>query len=432
MKKGIISLLVTLSCVAFIFNPTQSRDVKLNVPASKIRVSGWLSSPSEEAILKKTIDEFEKDNPDIKIIYEPISGNYDEKIKIMLAENNAPDLFYMADLFAQDKIRQDIVIPLDEFIKKDNFDIKDFYHILLEPFKFEDKIYGLPKDFATYALFINVDLFKKSGLDPNKPPETWEELENYAKILTKDTNADGKPDEYGIVFENSFSVLMTFILQAKSYWLNTKNTESNVLDDNFIKAVDFYVGLYKKGYAKDARDIAGISNSGNVFSQGNVGMVITGTWVATFLDENYPNFNYKIHELPRMKKGSQRGTVVTTVAWVISRDSKDRNLAWQFLKYITGKKGMFLWTSTGIAIPSRKSVVNSNPIFSSKNSTRSIFVKSLEYAKFVGPLDYDINAIMQNKLNEITLGNRDSRQAMEETKVLIDAIIKAKSLQYER
>jgi len=55
---------------------------------------------------------------------------------------------------------------------------------LWEAVTYQDKRYGIPWYTDARLLMYNYDLFEKAGLDPKKPPQTWEELRAYAKKIT--------------------------------------------------------------------------------------------------------------------------------------------------------------------------------------------------------------------------------------------------------
>jgi multiple sugar transport system substrate-binding protein len=115
-------------------------------------------------------------------------------IKTRLVGEAAPDVFYLDALEAPFLMSQDVSEPLDSYIKPE-FELADFAEALLNTFKYNNSIYGLPKDYSTLALFYNKKAFTNTGLEA--PPTTWEELRSYAKKLTKDTNNDGIIDQYG-------------------------------------------------------------------------------------------------------------------------------------------------------------------------------------------------------------------------------------------
>lgn len=66
--------------------------------------------------------------------------------------------------------------------------------------EYQGKHYFVPHIVQPYIFLWNKKLFKDAGLDPNRPPRSWDELLSYAQKLTKDTNGDGNIDQWGFVF----------------------------------------------------------------------------------------------------------------------------------------------------------------------------------------------------------------------------------------
>ncbi|MCK7528621.1 MAG: extracellular solute-binding protein [Ignavibacteriales bacterium] len=62
------------------------------------------------------------------------------------------------------------------FIKRDSFDSTIFFSALWNEMRFKDNIYALPLYSNSYAFFYNKKLFREAGLDPEKPPKTWNEV----------------------------------------------------------------------------------------------------------------------------------------------------------------------------------------------------------------------------------------------------------------
>ena len=71
----------------------------------------------------------------------------------MLGTHTAPDVFFLKGLVAPSYMSFDILAPLDEYAQPD--DLKDFFPPLLDAFKRNGKLYGLPKDFNPYVLFYS-------------------------------------------------------------------------------------------------------------------------------------------------------------------------------------------------------------------------------------------------------------------------------------
>src|SRR5919199_1091681 len=129
-----------------------------------ITLSGWQSNPNEKQLLEQVLDQFEVQHPNIKVKHETINDQYMDVIKTRLIGNAAPDVFYLDALEAPFLMSQAVLEPLDSYITSD-FDISDFEDTLLNSFKYQNHIYGLPKDYSTLALFYNTTAFAEAGLN---------------------------------------------------------------------------------------------------------------------------------------------------------------------------------------------------------------------------------------------------------------------------
>ena len=131
----------------------------------------------------------------IKFVYEVREGDIGTDIDVAMAAGNAPELFETSNrAYAQDGklLALDDVEGGQEIIDK----YKDKFTL---GWKVDGKIYSIPFSASTRGLIYNKDMFKEAGLvDENgepTPPKTWDELVEYAKILT-----DKSSDKYGIIF----------------------------------------------------------------------------------------------------------------------------------------------------------------------------------------------------------------------------------------
>ncbi len=336
-----------------------------------IRFSSWQSSPSEKRLTDSLLHCFAKKYPEYKVKFELIPGNYSEKIQLMLGTHTAPQVFYVKDFVAPSYLRYDVLQPLNEYIDKDtSFDIDDFYPQFLDAFTKNGKIYGLPKDFGCFVLFYNTDMFKAAGI--NDPPKDWAELEEFSRKLTKDANSDGKIEQYGIVVEPSIDKLMPFVFQNMGGFQD-KDGNLTLNTPEFQGALEYYYGLYKNNIATIPTDVS-MNNTEEVFGRKRAAMVISGGWFVPQLKDQYTDVNYKVAFLP---KGKQMATIAFTVAYSSPKENSLKEETWKLLSYLTGKEGMKAWTSTGIAMPTRKSV-----------AAQLDYIKHPEYKYFMGSVDF--------------------------------------------
>ena len=337
------------------------------------RYTSWQSSQTEEKIIRKSLEDFGQAFPEVAYQFQPIPGNYTEKLQLMLGTGKAPDLFWLKGDTSPAYMSFDVLEPLDPFLDEDEgFELNDFFPVFRDAFKYKGKNYGVAKDFNAYVLFYNKKMFADAGLDT--VPTTWQELYDFSKKLTKDTDGDGKVDQYGFVIEPSIDIVMPFAYQNGGE-IVSDDGEIKIGEPEFIEATEFMMSMYRDGIATNPPDV-GAGWMGDVFSRKQCAMTISGAWLIPYLRDNAPDMEYGVVELPRGKK---RATLAFSVAMVIPKQSKHKEDAWKLLSYLNGKEGMSTWTEGGIALPTRKSVAEQNGFYN--DSIYNVFMKSVDYAK---------------------------------------------------
>ncbi|GAB6007024.1 ABC transporter substrate-binding protein [Geobacillus vulcani] len=309
----------------------------------EVTLAGWGGNPTEQKLLKQTLDDFEKKYPNIKVKYEVIADQYMDVIKTRLAGGQGPDVFYLDAFEAPALIETGALEPLDKYVT-DDFDINDFEKPMLDAFKGKDgKIYGFPKDYSTLALFYNKKMFEEAGVEV---PKTWDELREVAKKLTKGKQVYG----FGVAPELA---RLYYIAESKGGKVVTDN-KASFADPKVVEALQPIVDMHLKDKSAAQPNEVGATWGGEMFGQGKAAMVIEGNWAIPFLQETFPNLEFGTAEIPTIN--GKKTTMAYTVAYVMNKDSKKKEAAWKLIEYLTGKEGMKTWTSKGYALPTRKSV----------------------------------------------------------------------------
>jgi multiple sugar transport system substrate-binding protein len=124
-----------------------------------------LWDPHEQVGYQQSIDEFEKLHPDIKVDIENIPyGSYQQKITAEFITGGAPDLFWVNTPWLGSFIKNGMLTDLTPLIQRDHVDMSQYYPQLIAMHSRNGKIYGLPKDWDTIALYYNKNYFKKLNL----------------------------------------------------------------------------------------------------------------------------------------------------------------------------------------------------------------------------------------------------------------------------
>ncbi len=147
----------------------------------------WYGATQEErAAYDRMISQFERENPSIKVKAILVPQKYVERKLILAAAGGVPpDVVRFYAHLGGELMSRGGLEPLDELVRRYRVDLKDFYPVGIEQNTYQGKLYGMPWILSPYALFYNKKLFRQAGLDPNKPPTTWGELEEDAMKLTR-------------------------------------------------------------------------------------------------------------------------------------------------------------------------------------------------------------------------------------------------------
>ncbi|HEY5791248.1 MAG TPA: ABC transporter substrate-binding protein [Gammaproteobacteria bacterium] len=140
-------------------------------------------------IVDGLVADFMKENPDInvKAIY---AGNYnDARIKALAAlkSGQPAQLSVMFSIDIYELIEQDAIVAFDDIVQTDadRAWLNGFFPSLMENGKTAGKTWGIPFQRSTIVMYYNKDAFREAGLDPEKPPATWDELVAAGKKLVK-------------------------------------------------------------------------------------------------------------------------------------------------------------------------------------------------------------------------------------------------------
>ena len=340
--------------------------VSLSFSVTTITISGWPGNPDEEAAIKAAVDEFNATHKDIQVDWEPIPGNYLETLKTRISAGTAPDIFYVDVYFFEELAGKNILLPLDLFIKKDNFNLNAYFEPLVNAFKYNERVYGIAKDFSTLAFFFNKEIFDKYGVPYPTSEDTWFDLLDKALQLKR------KGFETPLVLAADFNRVIPFILGTGGSLVDENlNTDLDTPASRF--GIKFYVDMVTKYKVAVEPQEVGAGWIGEALGKEKVAMAMTGPWTIGFLKGSYPDVFKKIGvvEMPSLIR---KVTMVYTVSWSINRNTPHKNEAWEVLKFLV-TRGQEIFVERAGVLASRKDIAakDTDPI-------KVPFYKGAEYA----------------------------------------------------
>jgi len=342
MKRSVIRVLVGLALAVAVMGGTVAHAaVELNM-YYPVAVGGPITK-----VIDDMIAEFEKANPDIKVkaVY---AGNYDDTRVKALAAVKANQPVQLSVLFSIDVfelIDQDVIVPFDDFATsaEDKQWLASFYPALMANSIVKGKTWGIPFQRSTIVLYHNKDIFKEVGLDPNKPPATWDEMVAAAQKLTK-KDASGNVTRWGVQIPSTgyaYWMFQALCIQNGQELMNQDGNKTNFDHPDVVEALQFWRDLAAKH--KVMPD--GTIDWGTLrqkFLEGATAMMWHTTGNLTAVKEG-AKFDFGVSMLPAKKR---RGSPTGGGNFYIFKKAspEERKAALKFIKFMTAPELTARWS----------------------------------------------------------------------------------------
>jgi multiple sugar transport system substrate-binding protein len=357
--------------------PTASQPAAGNAPV-QITYMEW-GDPAELDVWKAIVSDFEAANPNIKVDVQVSDWeSYWTKLKTLLAANTPPDVFAMDAPLFLDYQSRGVLLNLQPLIDKNPGMLDGLYPNTLTAYQSPDGYFGLPRDFQTIVVFYNKDMFDNAGVPYPKPDWTYDDLRATAKALTKDTNGDGKIDQFGYVIDPwDFEPGMSEVIWAYGGDLISADHTKTLMGEP--KARQAFQFLHDMMFVDKSIPDPNTSSQygGDLFLSGNAAMIAMGHWAVPSYSE--ANFKWDVVQMPKGPAG--QATSVNSAGFVVGKDSKHPEEAFAFIKFVESAAGQTRLAQMGFACPVLKSVAESDAFL--KQSTpinQQIFIDSLAFA----------------------------------------------------
>jgi len=337
----------------------------------------------EEAFINKALEEeFYPNNPNIKVEIETVPfGELDKKIVTAHTGGVIYDIIFTNHPSVGTFAEGGIIANLDEYVSGSDIDFENDYNTsFAQSAQYKGSQYAMPYETDTRVLAINKKLFAEAGLEA---PKTVEDMLHAAKVLTKDTDGDGKNDQFGMIMDFGNMWFPTYDLGqwllGNGSHLYTQQGDSYVQEINSQGTKDFLV--WAKAMSKYqpndfvSYDGAKITSS---FAQGKIGMFVFGPWHYNdpiLVEAKDLEYELITNPVGTVKSGASMG------GWHIAMgaNSKNKDEVWKVLEFLANPE---INAKTTISIP---------PIFESYNyppfndAKYDIFAEQLKTAEVPNP-----------------------------------------------
>jgi multiple sugar transport system substrate-binding protein len=378
-------------------------------------MSVW-GSDLDTQVYQNRLDLFTAKNPNTKVELVYIPSDYSQKVQTMIAGGTAPCIIELSeDIHSYSS--KDQIIPLNDYVAKDNIDLKARYGEtggLTTAYSANGNLYAMPDRGGALILYYNNDMFDAAGLSYPTQEWTWKEFLDAAQKLTL---RDGDTvTQYGFAAGGWWPWWMSFIYMNDGAVLD-ESGKPVVNSAEAVEAIQFYNDLvYNYKVAPSPEDYAnlGTNSPDPLFAQGKVAMSTTGFWGIGGLKD--ATFKWDISPLFQNKKPA---TVLFGSGFAVSKDCKNPDEAWKVIEFLTSEEGQMPIVEFKEDAPANIVVLNSDAFMNQSWSNTPINMAALaESANAAFPLPLtpkwnEMMTVFDTNLGEIFANRAEVQPTMD-------------------
>lgn len=324
MKRKLAVLCIMMLSATAILSGCGGKDSSSD-GKTKIRFATWDVAEDVDR-QQELVDKFNEEHDDIEVTLEAYGSDFDTKISAGMGSGDTPDVMYMWNYPSY----YNGLEPLDDYISKEGEEYKsNFYDALWDYNTMDGSIYGIPVGFTTHCLFYNKDIFDEAGVEYPTADWTWDDLQKAAKTISDKTDAKGfsfqmKPDPYD--FE------MYLWSNGTAYCSEDGKMDGNLNSDASKDVFRMFQDMEADEYAAATE-----GDGTDEFRAGNTAMYVYGSWAINTLNED--GVNYGVTTIPAFADAGQDSvSILSSSGLSMSKDSKNKDAAWEFIKYWTNEE----------------------------------------------------------------------------------------------
>jgi multiple sugar transport system substrate-binding protein len=318
------------------------------IEEGRVVITYWdRHSGHEHEMRNDLIDEFNESQDAIFVRTIPV-GFRSEKLLTAIASGAPPDICSLEGHWLQQLAPQGCFEPLDDWAERHPYiDLEDFFPHTWDAVTYKGRLYGIPTTTDTYCLMWNKTAFRQAGLDPERPPQTLEELEEFAaKLMVRDPS--GGFEQIGFLPWLPWDLTMMWGGLFGGTWYDEERDRIVCGDDPHIIRMFEWMQRFSRAtdagadqpFAVDPQRYQAFANLGgayasasNPFYTGKVAMLTEGEWQVTFTGKYAPNLDWGVAPIPQPAGAPPRSYSPTCVLDAIPTGARHSDEAKVFLDW---------------------------------------------------------------------------------------------------
>lgn len=414
MKKRLLSVLLCAGLIASLaVGCGDGKDAGKD--GEKETLSVWLPPLDDETEKNYVplLDKFEEENNcelDVQIIP---WDTYEEKYMTGINADEGPDVGYMYVEMFPTYIDSGAVVDMSEYLSDEDYE----EYLYLDKGEMMGGQYGVPIVTGNpFIMYYNKDILDELG---EKAPETWEDFKRICEKATKDTDGDGKIDQYGYAAGFNNGDMSPLYLLNSYYYSLLWQSGSDIYNDDLksvrfndeagVKAVEYLKSLTPY-MPEDYMSLAATDAFSSVFGGGKAAFACARAMQAQTesFKETYPDLNW---DYVTSLKGEQYGTFGAADCLTLMSACENKELGMKLIKYMVGSEVMTAYHKEHFGAP-----MTADEPYQGDEKLERILTEDRDKWRPLqaGPCGSDILLNLTSQLQAVMSGDAEAKEALDE------------------
>jgi len=335
-----------------------------------VNITFWHSeTASANDNLVKLVDRFNASQDEVKV--EPVFQGSDQDLALKLiagmSSGNVPAVAYMSEPYTEPMIDSRQVVPIQQYVDRDKYDLSDFAPAALAYFTVDGTLYAMPHGLAVPLMYYNKIPFQEVGLDPDRPPRDLDEARAASEKLVQRDSA-GNVTRFGFALEIHPWYVELTLAGAGELYVNNDNgrhgvaTEVAFDNDAGRKLFQWWHDMVDDGLALNVGwDPTGANGLLAVGARKAVMVLSTSAAMRSIVDvlaRGIEGVDLGVAPVPGIPGAVPEGSpgVYSRSLWIMSaRPEAERDAGWKFIKWLVEPEQQAEWFGGSGYLPVRPS-----------------------------------------------------------------------------
>jgi multiple sugar transport system substrate-binding protein len=341
----------------------------------KVTITYQIWAGTQTPAMQEIAAAFEAENPNITVEVQELPWpQYWSTLQTTAQGGTAPDAFWMLAQQIRPYAQGAQLLDISDVVESEGVDLADYPQAVIDLYDQGDgKLYGLPKDFDTNAIWYNKALFDAAGVDYPTDEWTWDDFRTAAKDLTDPATGVwgvAAPLDYQGGYYNS-------IFQAGGQVISDDGKSAAIDSPEAVAGIKFWTDLQADGSSPTLQQLSDTEGE-TMFEQGKVAMYLSGAYWALQLYNNTDiRANVDVAPLPI---GEKRATVTSGIANVGYAGTKHPDEVKKFLVFASGEEAANIQAKAGAVLPAFKGTAQTWMDAMPEFKNLQVFIDAIEYS----------------------------------------------------